>query len=51
LHCDGTRCAQIVAEGQRIRAMMRQADSLATQQALLAPWERAIDDLAQQGKL
>ena len=51
LHCDGTRCAQIIAEGQRIRAMMHQADGTATQQALLAPWERYIDELAQQGKL
>jgi len=51
VHCDGCLCAQIVAEGQRIRAMMRQLDDTTTDQTLLAPWARAIDELARDGRI
>lgn len=52
--CSGHDCAAIVAEGQRIRAMMREVDAQRAaerQDAALAPWERYINELAAQGKL
>lgn len=52
--CFGHDCAAIVAEGQRIRAMMREVDARRAAEraaAALAPWERYIAELAAQGKL
>lgn len=52
--CTGHDCAAIVAEAQRIRAMMREVDARRAAEraaAALAPWERYIAELAVHGKL